>query len=75
MATMRITPDASLATKEAVQLRIEKLEKELKATINSTEIKQLSGRIRALKARLNGPAHAQNSAANPNLLISKNDLL
>lgn len=70
---IRMTPDAALATDDAIRTRIATLEAQLKTETNPTDIRQTSARIRALTARLSvGPA--EKTAANPNLLISKSDL-
>lgn len=74
MAKMKITPDAQLATTEAVQTRVDQLKKELEKTKNPSDVKQLNGRIRALQTRL-GIGPAQKTVSNAALLISKNDLL
>lgn len=74
MAKMKITPDSQLATKEAVQTRIDQLKSELVRTTNPSDVKQLNGRIRALQTRL-GIGPIEKTVTNPALLISKNDLL
>ena len=73
MAKTRMTPDAALATDEAIRTRIAQLEAQLKTETNPADIRQTNGRIRGLQSRLTvGPA--EKTAANPNLLISKSDL-
>jgi hypothetical protein len=73
MAKTRMTPDAALATDDAIRTRIAMLEAQLKTETNPTDIRQTNGRIRGLKSRLSvGPA--EKTASNPNLLISKSDL-
>ena len=74
MAKVKITPDAELASTEAVRIRISQLEKELATTQNPADSKPLSRRIKILQDRLS-MGQAGKTAANPRLLISKNDLL
>jgi len=73
MAKIKVTPDAALATVEAVKIRLEQLRKEIESTRDSNEIAHLNRRIKALKDRLSGGEKAQ--PADPKLLLSKNDLL
>ncbi len=73
MAKTRMTPDAALATDEAIRTRIAALEAQVRIETNPTDVRQTQARIRALRSRLAiGPA--EKTAANPNLLISKSDL-
>ncbi|HYG77401.1 MAG TPA: hypothetical protein VEK08_20510 [Planctomycetota bacterium] len=74
MAKVKVTPDAQLITAEAIKIRIEQLEKELATTTHPTDVRQLNGRIRALKTRLEiGPE--KTGGANSGLLASKSDLM
>jgi hypothetical protein len=74
MAKVKLTPDAQLATPEAIQIRIGQLEKELTTTTHPTDVRQINGRIKALKARLEiGPE--KTGGAKSGLLVSKNDLM
>jgi hypothetical protein len=71
---IKITPDAQLATVEAIKNRITQLEKDRAATRDAVSVKMLSGRIRALQARLS-LGSAEKTSANPALLKSKNDMM
>lgn len=69
---MRITPDAELATPEAVKTRIGQLERDLGSATSPTDKVVLSRRIKALKDRLS--IGVDKTATNSALLKSKNDL-
>lgn len=71
---LKITPDASLVTKEAIENRITQLKEQLKnAPPGSVDDRQLQARIRALTARLQ-VGSPERTAARPDLLKSKKDL-
>jgi len=74
MAKVKMTPDAQLATPEAIQIRIFQLETELKTTTHPTDVRQINGRVRSLKARLDVGIE-KTGGAKSSLLISKNDLM
>jgi hypothetical protein len=71
---IKVTPDAQLATVDAIRNRLTQLEKDLAATQDPISVKMLSGRIKALQARLS-LGSVDKTVANPNLLKSKNDML
>jgi hypothetical protein len=71
---IKVTPDAQLATLDAIKNRVAQLEKDLAATQDPVSVKMLTGRIKALQARL-ALGSAEKTAANPNLLKSKNDMM
>jgi predicted nucleic acid-binding Zn-ribbon protein len=73
MAKIKVTPDAALATVEAVKIRLEQLRKEIEGTHDSNEIAHLNRRIKALKDRL--AVGEKPRPVDPKLLLSKNDLL
>ncbi len=70
---MRITPDAELATPEAVKTRIAQLERDLGSATHPTDKVVLSRRIKALKERLN--IGVDKTTTNSSLLKSKNDMM
>lgn len=70
---MRVTPDAELATPEAVKMRIATLEKDLGSATSPTDKVVLSRRIKALKERLH--IGVDKTTTNAALLKSKNDML
>jgi hypothetical protein len=70
---MKITPDASLATEEAVKLRIVQLEDEAKKSTNPDEAAHLNRRIKNLRQRLS--VGVEKTISKAALLKSKNDLL
>jgi hypothetical protein len=70
---MRITPDAELATPEAVKTRIAQLERDLGSATGPSDKVVLSRRIKALKDRLS-IGGVEKTATNAALLKSKNDL-
>jgi hypothetical protein len=70
---MKITPDASLATEQAVQVRIFQLEEEVKKSTNPDEAAHLNRRIKNLRQRLS--VGVEKTISNAALLKSKNDLL
>lgn len=73
MSKVRITPDAQLATPEAIRIRITQLEAELKTTQNPTDITQVSRRMKALQDRLTAGTDL-NIPRNVSLLKSKSDM-
>ncbi|HYF49750.1 MAG TPA: hypothetical protein VEJ63_10115 [Planctomycetota bacterium] len=70
---LRPTPDASLATPEAIQFRIQQIEAALAKTTDAVDTRRLNARIAALKARLSAGAE-KTAVSNPALLKSKKDL-
>ena len=70
---MRVTPDAELATPEAVKMRIAMLEKDLGSATGPSDKVVLSRRIKALKDRLN--IGVEKTKTDASLLKSKNDML
>jgi len=70
---MKITPDASLATEEAVKLRISQLEEEVKKSTDQNEAAHLNRRIKNLRQRLS--VGVEKTIGNAALLKSKNDLM
>ena len=73
MSKMKITPDVELATKEAIQIRIAYLQKELSSAHNPVDTKVLMRRVKALQDRL-GIGPVENTASKASLLLSKKDL-
>jgi len=73
MANIKITPDAQLATPDAIRIRVGQLEKELQTADREADRTVLQRRIKTLQERL-ARGGVDRSAVNPNLLKSKNDL-